>query len=375
LITSFDDYLIHQAVAPITKPSSSDRNWYDRHWMNGFDANGDVWFMVGFGVYPNRRVMDAHISFVVGDTQHTLHASRRAPSDRGQTRVGPISVEIVEALRTLRVVVDEGDERISCDLTFTACTAPFEEPDNVMDDDGRLTIHTSRYSQRGVWNGTYTLEGVTRALTNAFAMRDRSWGIRPVGEPEGGAPSATHRDPGVFLLWSSLIFDEQWLYYTRLEDTQGRAIQSTCDMIPMYAAGNVPAEATSVPMARWEHDVEFVVGTRRVSAATIRCRDHDGTDYAFSIEPFGRPFYMLGIGYQHPKWSHGLWKGELAVEVERHDLAAIDPMDFAHLHVSQRCRVTWGDRMGFATLENLVLGKCERYGFTEFVDGAARHQQ
>jgi hypothetical protein len=362
--------MIHQVPTPITRPSSSDRNWYDRHWMNGFDAEGNVWFMVGIGLYPNRRVMDAHVSFVIGDEQHTLHASRRAPRDRRAVHVGPISLEIVEPLRTLRLLVDENEHGMSCDLVFTAVSIPFAEPDNVMYDEDRLLIHAARYSQRGFWNGSFTIDGVTHTLTDALAMRDRSWGIRPVGEPEAGAPGMTNDNPGAFLIWSSLVFDDEWFYYTCLEDVLGRTIQSTCDLIPLHFGEPMSSDETTTPMTGWAHHVQYVPGTRRAAGAQIVCRDGHGTEYEFDLQPFGRPFYMLGIGYQHPTWAHGLWKGELAIERETYDLTAIAPLDFPYLHLSQRCNVTHGDRRGFGTLENLVIGKCERYGFQQFLDGA-----
>ena len=38
MITSMDDYLIHQTPEPIAQPEPTDRNFYDRYWMNGYDT-------------------------------------------------------------------------------------------------------------------------------------------------------------------------------------------------------------------------------------------------------------------------------------------------------------------------------------------------
>ena len=89
MITDFDDYMVHQTSDPVAQPASSDRNFYDRYWFNGFDGDGEFVFEIGFGVYPNRRVMDAHFSVVLGGRQHCFHASRRAPKERSAMRVGP----------------------------------------------------------------------------------------------------------------------------------------------------------------------------------------------------------------------------------------------------------------------------------------------
>ena len=99
MITDFDDFMIHQTSDPVAQPASSDRNFYDRYWFNGFDGDGEFVFEIGFGVYPNRRVMDAHWSVVLDGHQHCLHASRRAPKERSETRVGPLRIEVVKPMR------------------------------------------------------------------------------------------------------------------------------------------------------------------------------------------------------------------------------------------------------------------------------------
>ena len=75
MITSFDDYMIHQTAEAVSMPAQSDRNFYERHWMSGFDNTGNVMFEMGFGLYPNRRVMDGHLSVVIGNKQYAFHAS------------------------------------------------------------------------------------------------------------------------------------------------------------------------------------------------------------------------------------------------------------------------------------------------------------
>ena len=49
---------------------------------------------------------------------------------------------------------------------------------------------------------------------------------------------------------------------------------------------------------------------------------------------------MLGLGYGHPKWAHGLNHGELAVEREDIVLADVDVRQQQHLHVQALCDVT-----------------------------------
>ncbi|GIT47159.1 MAG: hypothetical protein Ct9H300mP12_17440 [Acidimicrobiales bacterium] len=46
----------------------------------------------------------------------------------------------------------------------------------------------------------------------------------------------------------------------------------------------------------------------------------DGSLYEFNLERIFT-FRMKGIGYHHPEWGHGAWKGDLAMASERWDLS------------------------------------------------------
>jgi len=113
MLTAFDDYLVHQNPEPVASPGTGDRNFYDRHFFNGFSREGDLFFGAALGLYPNRRVMDAAFTVIRDGRQHALHASRLAPAERGETQVGPIAIEVVEPLKTLRVRVAERDVTLS----------------------------------------------------------------------------------------------------------------------------------------------------------------------------------------------------------------------------------------------------------------------
>src|SRR5215475_11447841 len=120
MITRFDDYPVHQTPEPIAQPVSGDRNFYDRYFFNGYTRTGDLFFAAAMGLYPNRRVMDAAFSVLCAGRQLSVRASRLAPVERAETRVGPIAIDVVEPLRVLRVRVDANPHGIEADLTFTA---------------------------------------------------------------------------------------------------------------------------------------------------------------------------------------------------------------------------------------------------------------
>ena len=81
------------------------------------------------------------------------------------TSVGPLSVEVLEGLRTLRVRCDENEWGISADLTFTGTVDALEEPRTFIRRYGRVIQDVTRYAQVGVWEGTITAAGRTFDVT------------------------------------------------------------------------------------------------------------------------------------------------------------------------------------------------------------------
>ena len=126
MLTPFDDYPIHQTPLPVAHAGDGHPNHYDRYWFNGYAE--DVYFAVGLGVYPNRGIIDASFSVVHNGVQRSVFASGLAPPDRTETKIGPISIEVVEPLRVNRVRVDAEEFGLVADLTYRARTSAHEEP-------------------------------------------------------------------------------------------------------------------------------------------------------------------------------------------------------------------------------------------------------
>ncbi len=378
MITSFDDFCIHQTAMPVAQPAQSDRNFYDRYWFNGIEETSGSWlFEVGFGLYPNRRVMDAHFSVAKGERQYAFHASRRAPKDRRETVVGPLSVEVVEPLRQVRIKLEENEHGISCDLLFTAISVPHEEPANVMYDDGHLIMHNSRFTQMGYWAGHFCIDGERTEVLRAVGTRDKSWGVRPVGEPAGGAPGLVNQEPGVYWLWNPVNYGSFCTQMGTFEDQEGNPTQVSADLLPLYdKAADIPSgeEPGLVALSDISHTVEWVKGTRRPAAATMQFRDPEGRHYDCRLQ-MGQRFHMLGIGYQHPEWGHAFWKGELETGREEWDLGAINELDYHFIHTHTACTASLSidgeSHKGIGTFESIVFGRHAPSGFKEAFDGAA----
>ncbi len=89
MITQGDDYPIHQTPEPVQQVFTSDRNFYDRFFFNGYFREGEPYFAAAMGIYPNIGMIDCAFSVIVGGVQHCVRASRVLGAERLDTRVGP----------------------------------------------------------------------------------------------------------------------------------------------------------------------------------------------------------------------------------------------------------------------------------------------
>jgi hypothetical protein len=374
MLSRVDDYPIHQTPEPIAQAASSDRNVYDRYWFNGYARDGEFYFGVGLGYYPNRRIMDCAFSIARGGEQHAFHASRRAPDEPSETRVGPFRIEVIEPMRRLRVVLDPNETGIHCDLLFEARSACVEEGRQTLHRDGRLLMDSTRFAQFGRWRGRLGYAGQELEFDAARVpgTKDRSWGIRPVGEPEmGGAPSRAL--PQIFFLWAPIHWEDRCTHFLVFEDETGHAWHRDAMIVPAYAsADRIPGvEDPGVErMAGVEHRLRYEKGTRRAAAAELTLVARSGERHEMQLEPLLR-FQMKGLGYTHPEWSHGCWKGELALGGEAWKNDAIDPLGYENQHIQQVMRARMGGREGIGVMEQLCFGPHATYGFKELLDGAA----
>jgi hypothetical protein len=373
MLNKLDDYPVHQTPEPLAQPATSDRNVYDRTWFNGYAVDGSYYFGLGMAVYPHRHVLDAAFSVVrPGGLQHCFFGSRRAPEERTDMSVGPIRVEVVEPMRQTRVILEANDSGLECDLTFSARSASIQEQRQTLWSGARRVMDATRFDQFGVWQGTiHTPEGdISVDESECRATKDRSWGVRGVGEPQsGGAPQA----PGsFFFLWAPLIWDDHITHAIFFDGSRGEALVREGLTAPLYSSvDDIPGveDGRVDRMAGALHRVSYHPGTRLAREAEIDLIDLDGSIRTITLEPILR-FQFKGLGYGHPKWRQGAWHGELALGHESFDPEELDLLKPENLHVQQVVRASDGTRTGIGVLEQIVIGPYEPAGFTGLLDGA-----
>ena len=373
MLNRLDDYPIHQTPEPVAHPDTTDRNFYDRTWFNGYAKDAGWYFGIGMAIYPHRGILDCAFSVVEKNgRQHCFYASRRAPTERTEMQVGPMRIEVLEPLRGTRVVLEDNDSGISCDLTFTALTAGIQEGRQTLWQGTRRAMDATRFDQFGSWSGQvrHPDGSIEVVAADCHGTKDRSWGVRNVGEPEsGGAPVTPN---GICFVWAPLFWDDHVSHAIFFDGPKGEALVREGLTAPLYAdEQSIPAQgdARDERMATARHRIQYHRGTRLASSAEIDLVPMQGDIRTIALEPL-LTFYMKGLGYMHPEWGQGMWKGELATGHESFHTNQIDPLAREHLHVQQVVRATDGTREGMGVLEQIVVGPYAPAGFTEFFDGA-----
>ena len=363
MLSTFDDYCIHQTPEPIRQPATSDRNAYDRYWFAGFTADGSLYVAAAMARYPNRFVLDGAVTVVMDGWQCSFHASRLAPDDPAETEIGPYRLAVVDPMRAVRLTLDSNDSGIELDLTFRARTAPLEEARATLRRDGMVHQDTTRFTQFGRWEGSLAVDGqrVDVRPADTLGTRDRSWGVRSAGEPAGGRPGT---GTGVFWNWLPLHFDDRCLHAWRFDAPDGAPIQRECLAVPTRDASDVPLHDPEVEHYRdWRHSFRFLPGSRYIDGGELALVAPDGSVQTLHVEPPRLRAWPTGIGYMHPEWGHGMWKGDLAFGHERWRTDEVDTRKVRHQLVHGIAPVELDGRRGVGIVEQTYLGPYTPYGF------------
>ncbi|MEY2460155.1 MAG: hypothetical protein QOG30_1985 [Acidimicrobiaceae bacterium] len=362
-----DEYPIHQVSLPVAQPATSDRNFYDRCYFNGHDRTGETFLISGLGVYPNLGVIDAYATVLRGTTQHTVRMSTALGDDRMTQAVGPYRLEVIRPLEEIRLVCDGDDYGVGFDLTWRGSFPTVQEPAHILRRDGRIILDACRFAQLGTWAGELRVAGETISVDDDtwVGSRDRSWGIRPVGEAEPPGRGAAEPDPDWALWWTyiPLRFDDFALVLIMQEDADGH--RSLNDAVRVWpAASGRPPESLGWP----EVEIKYRSGTRLPERATIRMTERDGKPVNLDIESKGYVVLSAGPGYGgDPDWTHGQWMGRDWVQGVTHDLD--DPAVAARTPfgvIDHVARAECDGHEGWGLFEHGTIGPHRPSGFDDF---------
>ena len=129
------------------------------------------------------------------------------------------------------------------------------------------------------------------------------------------------------------------------------------------------ADGVAENMKKVESSVIFKSGTRHAESATITFLTPNDETLRIDVKPRYN-YYMSGIGYLHPEWSHGMDKGPLTTAYDTIDLASADPANPLHLHIQAISDFSMNGKTGIGILEQLIVGPHAPSGFKDLLDMA-----
>ncbi|GEP35642.1 hypothetical protein NSZ01_34100 [Nocardioides szechwanensis] len=361
MVSHLDEYPIHQLPLPVTWAGSSDRNFYDRCYFNAHDRTGDIFVITGAGYYPNLGTKDAFVLVRRGDVQTAVHLSDAIDDDRLNQKIGNYRIEVVEPLRKLRLVLEE-TEGIAMDMTWEGSFDVLQEQRHVMRAESRVTLDAQRFAQVGTWEGTLSIDGEDIAVTpdRWLGTRDRSWGIRPVGEAvPAGAPLVPEFE-GLWWTYVPMRFDDFAIILILQEDPDGYRTLNDCTRV--WKDGRV--EQLGWPLVQ----IHYTSGTRIPTGASITCTTPEGKTLQLEVESkLGVPIHVGGGYGGDSDWTHGVWKGPDFTERLTYDLTAPEVAGRVMFGVIDHVgRATCDGVEGWGLFEHGCLGRHDPSGFADW---------
>lgn len=359
-----DEFPVHQVPLSMRHMATSDRSAYDRCYLNAHDRTGEVFVVTGMGVYPNLGVIDAYATVKVGEEQYTVRMSDALGDDRMLQQVGPYQVEVIEPLQRLRVVCEADEQGVGFDLEWTGSFPAVEEPSHVMRQAGRIILDAQRFAQVGTWSGVLRVGGREIVVSDDrwLGTRDRSWGIRPVGEADPPGRAAAEPDPDFGFWWTyvPLRFEDFAVVVIAQEDGEGNRMLSEAVRVWPQGKG---VEHLGFP----EFEITYKPGTRHPERAVMHL-GRRSSPLTVEIETLGFVALNCGPGYGgDPDWGHGQWRGRNWIEgvrVRLDDPAIAGRIPFGVVdHVA---KVTCDGAEGWGMFEHGTFGRHLPSGFVDW---------
>jgi len=169
---------------------------------------------------------------------------RKVDGDQDDFRVGPITIDVVEPLKKIRLVAVASDATpVSFDISFTARTQPYQLRRGTMKAKHEIVWDQSHMFQSGTYNGSYTHNGKTYEVDNWWGQRDHSWGVR-----------SHARCP--LWMWMPIQLEEGMLSVWHWEYPNGARVYTDGCFAP--ADGSEP-----IPVIDFQHDLQWLDASGR----------------------------------------------------------------------------------------------------------------
>jgi hypothetical protein len=226
----------------------------------------------------------------------------------------------------------------------------------------RPILDACRFAQVGTWEGTLRVGGEELPVTpdRWVGTRDRSWGIRPVGEAEPPGRAADQPLEGFYWLYVPLRFDDYAVVVIVQELPNG--FRTLNDATRVWRDGRV--EQLGWPRI----DITYKSGTRHPEHAVLHLTDPDGKPVVIEVDTLGFVALHVGAGYGgDPDWTHGQWRGRNWSDSAVYDMTAPDVVGRVPFGVIDHVgRATCDGAEGWGLFEHGTFGRHDPSGFADW---------
>ncbi len=364
MITKYDEMLCHQTVDYFDSVQTSAREWAERLILHLHDREGKIHQCSGFGLYPNRNIMDAYGTISIeAKTQIGVRASRELRPGIDEVTVGPFSYEVIKPLKKIRYALADNEYDFSYDIEFEGILPCHPEDTQLFKAYGRIVEHANRYDQSGRASGWIKVHGTTYELDkeNYMIERDHSWGIRR----DQGTMFEMDVQPGeipegYFYNWGVMQFDGWGACFHIREEWDGTPIFSSGAVIYPESSGKRESK-----IARIEHDYRFQNNTLRKMDDGSRLIFHleDGSAKELALRPLNYCCLKVGGYFGYKGFIHGKWLGPEFIDCVRVDLTDPEQLKDVSFLDNTGCEIRCGDEIGYGVFELVVTGKYPKYGY------------
>ena len=274
MLLGLDEFPFHQTTDTFAAVAGSDPSWNDGHYVCAADQAGTVAFTSNVRLYANNDVLDGFVCLRHAGRQYNVRVSRRLRPDMEQLGAGPLRLEIVEPLETVRLVLDDNPIGIALDVTCHTANAPYMGPIEVRRLDGRLLSERATYEITGECEGGSRSAASGSTLDRDDAARSsattRGATSRRAGRPTAhGAPAP--EQAGARAAAMGAVPHARATAGFFFEDPSGRAAAGR---------GAILAGDRIVPVVDIATELEFHDGGRRFARGTFRLDRRRGASSA-----------------------------------------------------------------------------------------------
>jgi hypothetical protein len=262
---------------PLVAPNTPDlpERFFDRFVFNlhPMDASSPS-VLFGLGIHPPKDVVDGFAILVTEAEQRNVRFSTELSATDGAS-AGPFSWQVVEPMKTWRLVLGPNPTGMEFDLNWHARTPAWTGEVNVTNDDGTPTAF-AHLVQSGYYSGSLSIDGRQQRTEGWCGQRDRSRGVRTMSGGQG------------LHIWYQAQFPDRSIGFLLVETRQQERL--LLEGAVMHENGQLD------DVVNVRHNLQFD-DNLDLKGGTVEVTTESGAVYVVDADASAGGGYMSGGGY------------------------------------------------------------------------------